>query len=321
MSKLRFDGKTAIVTGAARGVGRAHALALAARGAKVVVADPGVAVDGSGGSKAPADEVVAEIKAAGGEAVACCESVSDDKGAEKIVQAAFDSFGRLDILINNAGINFPELFEVHKNDDFRRMANVNYLGTVYVTKAAWPHFIKAGSGRIVITASEGPLGIHAKMTAYGGAKGGVIGFTLALAAESAKHGIAVNGFSPRIATRMSSPKIMAHVYDRPAENFQAFGALFPPEVATPAMVYLAHESCTLNGVILVCGGGQVLRMAIMENQGYTSDNLTPEEVAANIDQIIDMSEAANIGVGAGGAAALPKTRLAGGRDGLQETIQ
>jgi hypothetical protein len=151
------------------------------------------------------------------------------------------------------------------------------------------------------------------MTAYGGAKGGVIGLTLALAAEGVIHGIAVNGFSPRIATRMSSPEVMAHVYERPAETFQGLGKTFPPELASTAMVYLAHESCTLNGAILVCGGGQVLRMAIMENEGYTSNNLTPEEIAANIDKVMDMSKAANIGVGIGGKAELQKTKLADGR--------
>jgi NAD(P)-dependent dehydrogenase (short-subunit alcohol dehydrogenase family) len=315
MTELRFDGKAVIITGAGRGVGRTHALALAKRGAKVVIADRGVALDGSGGSNAPADEVVAEIKAAGGEAVACFESVSDEQGAARIVETALDRFGRLDVLINNAGINGPELFDIHTTEDFRRMVDVHYLGTVYVTKAAWP-YLRETSGRVVNTVSEGPLGIHDKMTAYGGAKGGVIGLTLSLAAEGAKCGVAVNGFSPRIATRMSSPEVMSHVYERPAEAFQSLGATFPPELASPAVVYLSHESCPLNGVMLVCGGGQVLRMAIMENQGFTSENLTPEEIAANIGAVLDMSAAVNIGVGAGGAATLPTTKLAGGRKGV-----
>jgi NAD(P)-dependent dehydrogenase (short-subunit alcohol dehydrogenase family) len=312
MSELRFDGKVALITGAGRGVGRTHALALAARGAKIVVADRGVALDGGGGSNDPANEVVNEIKAAGGDAVACFDSVSDEAGAARMVQAALDNFGRLDVVINNAGINGPELFEVHTAEQFRRMADVHYLGTVYVTQAAWPHMMKTG-GRIVNTISEGPLGIHEKMTAYGGAKGGVIAFTLALAAEGPKYGIAVNGFAPRIATRMSAPDVMAHVYNRPREAFEHSMSTFPPELSTPAMVYLSHESCPLNGVLLVSGGGQVLRMAIMENQGFTSDNITPEEIAANVEKIIDMSEAVNVGVGAGGAATLPSTKLAGGR--------
>jgi NAD(P)-dependent dehydrogenase (short-subunit alcohol dehydrogenase family) len=293
-------------------VGRSHALALAARGARIVVVDPGVAVDGSGGSAGPAAEVVEEIRAAGGEAVACCESVTDETGVDKMIRTALDSFGRLDVVINNAGINGPELFENHTAEQFRRMCEVNYIGTVLVSHAAWKHFKDNGGGRIINTASEGPLGIHEMMTAYGGPKGGVIGHTLALAAEGPKYGIAVNGFSPRIATRMSSPEVMSHVYGRPPESFAKLGQIFPPELASPAVVYLAHDSCPLNGAILVCGGGQVLRMAIMENQGYTSENLTPEEIAANVGKVMDMSEAANIGVGVGGVAVTSKTTLAGG---------
>lgn len=312
MTELRFDGKVVLITGAGRGVGRSHALALAARGARIVVVDPGVAVDGSGGSAGPAAEVADEIRAAGGEAVACVESVTDEAGVERMIRTALDTFGRLDVVINNAGINGPELFENHTAEQFRRMCEVNYTGTVLVSHAAWKHFMKSGGGRIVNTASEGPLGIHAMMTAYGGPKGGVIGFTLALAAEGPKYGIAVNGFSPRIATRMSSPEVMSHVYGRPPESFAKLGEIFPPELASTAMVYLAHESCPLNGAILCCGGGQVLRMAIMQNQGYTSENLTAEEIAANIDKIMDMSEAANVGVGVGGAAVTSKTKLAGG---------
>ena len=318
MTELRFDGKVVLITGGGRGVGRSHALSFAARGAKVVVVDPGVAVDGSGGSAGPAAEVVAEIKAAGGEAVARVESVTDEAGVARMMQTALDAFGRLDVVVNNAGINGPQLFENHTAEQFRRMCEVNYIGTVLVSHAAWKHFMKNGGGRIVNTASEGPLGIHEMMTAYGGPKGGVIGHTLALAAEGPKYGIAVNGFSPRIATRMSSPEVMSHVYGRPPESFAKNTELFPPELATPAVIYLAHESCPLNGAILCCGGGQVLRMAIMQNQGYTSENLTAEEIAANVDQIMDMSAAKNVGVGIGGQAEMSKTNLAGGRKSTLE---
>jgi NAD(P)-dependent dehydrogenase (short-subunit alcohol dehydrogenase family) len=317
MKELRFEGKVALITGAGRGVGRAHALALAARGAKVVVADRGVALDGSGASDGPANDVVKEIKAAGGEAVACFESVADEKGAAAMVQQTLDTYGRLDVLINNAGINGPELFEVHTNEDFRHLCDVLYFGTVYVTKAAWTPMMKAKHGRIVNTCSEGPLGIHEKMTAYGGAKAGVIGLTLNLAAEGPKYGITVNGFSPRVSTRMSSPEVLAQVYDRPAEDFKPMLTTFTPELASPAAIYLAHDSCTLNGVILVCGGGQVLRLAFMLNQGFTSETLSPEAIAENVGQVIDMSKAANVGVGAGGAAVLPEVKLAGGRHGLK----
>lgn len=298
MSELRFDGKVAIITGAGRGVGRTHAIEMAKRGARVVIVDPGVALDGSGASAAPAEEVVNEIKALGGEAVASFERVNDVAGAARMVELALDSFGRLDILINNAGTSVPELFDIQTLEQFRMLNEVHYLGTVYVTKAAWPHLCKAGNGRLVNTISEGPLGIHERGTGYGGAKAGVIGLTLTLAAEAKFHGVAVNGFAPRIATRLSAPEVLSHVYDRPVEMFEKNMAMFPPELSSPAALYLAHESCKLNGVLLAAGGGLVLRMSIMENAGFKSDDMTIEAIAANVDQIIDMSSAAEFGIGA-----------------------
>jgi NAD(P)-dependent dehydrogenase (short-subunit alcohol dehydrogenase family) len=294
--QLRFDGRIALVTGSGRGVGRCHALTLASRGAKVVVADYGGSSEGKGSSSEPANQVVEEITAAGGDAIACHASVSDEAGAASMVQAALDTWGGLDILINNAGIGDPERFEDQTTEQFRRMLDVQYLGTVFVAKAAWSHFVEAGRGRIVNTCSEGPLGIHGKMTSYGGAKGGVIGFTLALAAEAPNHGISVNGFSPRASTRLSAPDVMAKVYDVPAEHFETSMNAFPPELASPACVYLAHESCDLNGVILVCGGGQVLRLAFSENDGYRSEHMTVEDIATNIDRVIDMNEAQVVGL-------------------------
>jgi NAD(P)-dependent dehydrogenase (short-subunit alcohol dehydrogenase family) len=291
MAELRFDDRVAIITGGARGVGRCHALSLASRGAKVVIMDPGPSVAGEGTSQGPAAETVQEIIDAGGEAVASFESVTDEEGAKRTVQLALDTFGRLDILINNAGIADPELFEDQTTEQFRRMADIQYFGTVYVTKAVWPHFMEVGGGRIVNTCSEGPLGIHGKLTTYGGAKGGVIGFTLTLAAEAPKHGIFVNGFSPRAGTRLSSPEIMSKTYDVPAEHFKDSMLNYPPELASPAAVYLAHESCSLNGVMLCCGGGTVLRMAFAQNDGYQDEAMSVEAIAANIGTITDMSNA------------------------------
>jgi NAD(P)-dependent dehydrogenase (short-subunit alcohol dehydrogenase family) len=297
MGELRFDDRVAIVTGGARGVGRCHALSLASRGAKVVVMDPGPSVVGAGGEQGPAAAVVQEIRDAGGEAVAAFESVTDEAGAERTVQLALDAFGRLDVVINNAGIGDPELFEDQTTEQFRRIGEVQYFGTVFVTKAAWRHFTSSGGGRIVNTCSEGPLGIHGKMTAYGGAKGGVIGFTLALAAEGPKHGIAVNGFSPRASTRLSAPDIMSKVYDVPAEHFEHSMDAYPPELASPAAVYLAHESCGLNGVMLICGGGRVLRMAFAQNEGFATDDMTVEAIAEHIDEVTDMSAARVVDLG------------------------
>jgi NAD(P)-dependent dehydrogenase (short-subunit alcohol dehydrogenase family) len=293
MSELRFDKRVAIITGAGRGVGRIHALALASRGAKVVVADYGGSLEGEGTAKGPADDVVQEIKSAGGEAVACYASVAEKKGAASIVEAALDSFGKIDIIINNAGISDPQLFEDHAIDMFDRMVGVHLLGGVYVVKYAYPHMVKAGYGRIVNTCSEGPLGIHMYNTAYGTAKAGMWGFVRTLAAESKRFGILTNGFAPRAFTRLGSIAAVAKSYGVPEETVRAQGVItkMDPALASPAAIYLAHESCTLNGEILCAGGGQVIRMGFYENQGATLEQVSPESIAANLDQIMDMSKA------------------------------
>ena len=298
MSELRFDGRAVIVTGAGRGVGRCHALLLASRGAKVVVADLGGSLEGEGASSEPADDVVDEIKAAGGEAVACYASVADEAGAASIVQAALDAFGRLDAVINNAGIAEPDMFEDLTLERFRRMVDVHYMGTVNVAFAAWPHMLEAGYGRIVNTTSEGALGTVPKCTSYGGAKGGVFGFTRALANDGLRYGIRVNAVAPRANTRLSAPKVLAKTYDLPVDMFEASDTMekFKPELVSPAAVFLAHESCQLSGEVLVSGGGQVMRMVVMENEGITKDDLTPEDVAGSLDRLMDLSDAHEVKV-------------------------
>lgn len=297
MAELRFDGKVALVTGAGRGAGRSHALKLAAAGASVVVNDPGVTIDGSGFSAGPADEVVAEIRAAGGQAVANYDSVADEKGAAAMVAAALESFGGLDVVINNAGIAKPERFENHTAEEFRRMIDIHYFGTVYVCQAAWAHFMANGGGRIVNTVSEGAMGTLPMQSAYGGAKGAVIGLTLALAAEGPRYGISVNGFAPRVSSRMSTPEVLGHVHEVSPERFAPLNTMFAAELCSPAAIYLAHESCPLNGAMLVSGGGQVMRMEFWQNKGFTSPILTTEDVAENIGAITDMSAAVAVEVG------------------------
>jgi len=288
------------VTGAGRGVGRAHALSLASRGARVVVADVGAALDGSGRSSGPADEVVQEIRDMGGEAVACGESVADPAGAKAMVEKALDTFGRLDAVINNAGIHFPEMFEDYRVDDFRRMMEVHFFGTLHVCQNAWAHFLKSGGGRIVNTVSEGMVGLSPTSTAYGSAKGAITGLTLCMAAEGSLHNIRVNGFSPRVQTRLSSPQVMEKAFGRPAENFQHMQGMFPPDLSSVAAVYLAHSSCELNGVLLSSGGGTALRWAIME--GGQAQARTVDEVAANIGTVMAMPDMRHMGVGVTGKA-------------------
>jgi NAD(P)-dependent dehydrogenase (short-subunit alcohol dehydrogenase family) len=288
MKELRFDGRSVIVTGAGRGVGRCHALLLAARGARVVVADYGGSLEGTGGaSSGPANDVVREIKAAGGEAVACYASVADPAGARSIVDTALDSFGRLDAVINNAGISELELFEDLSLDHFRRMVDVHYLGTVYVLKAAWPHLMKAKYGRVVNTCSEGAFGIHPMVTGYGGAKGGVFGFTRVLAVEGSKYGIRVNAVAPRANTRLGNKDSVVKVFNMPAEQAESAMAMMRPELVAPVAAFLAHESCTLNGEVLVGGGGQVQRLILSATQGLYDANPTPEFIATHLDKLID----------------------------------
>ena len=172
-------------------------------------------------------------------------------------------------------------------DQFRRMVEVHYLGTVHVTKAAWPHLQANGYGRIVNTCSEAAFGMVPKNTSYGGAKGGVFGFTRSLALDARRHGILVNAVAPRANTRLSDPDVLSHVYDAPKEAFTDAMQVFEPDLVAPAAAYLAHESCQLNGEVLVAGGGQVMRLAVIETAGLTRSPMTPEDVAANLKEIMD----------------------------------
>ena len=291
MNELRFDGRSVIVTGAGRGFGRAHAMTLASRGAKIVVADYGVDVDGAGSSPEPAQLVAKEIEAAGGVAVPCFASVTDEDGANSMVRTALDAFGRLDVVVNNAGICDPHLFEDMTVERFRRMVDFHYLGTVLVTRAAWPHLLAAPHGRVVNTASEAILGNVPKSTAYSAAKGAVFSFTRALALDARRCDIRVNAVAPRGITRMSEPPMLARVFDQPEEAFvNPFYESLQPEGVSPAVVYLAHESCTLNGEVLICGGGRALRLAAIESKGITREKLTPEDIAENLEQVMDTTD-------------------------------
>ena len=224
-------------------------------------------------------------------------SVADESGANSIVETAIEAFGRVDVVLNNAGIADPDWFEDLTLERIRRMVDVHYLGTAYVTHAAWPHMIDAGYGRVVNTCSEAAFGMVPKATPYGAAKGAVIAFTRELALEGQRHGIRVNAVAPRAQTRLSGPSVMAKTYDVPESVFEE-GSMdqFAPELVSPGAVFLAHESCTSNGEILVSGGGQVMRVALIMNEGIMSDDMTPEFIAENRDKLFDMSGAQEITV-------------------------
>ncbi|TMK61710.1 MAG: SDR family NAD(P)-dependent oxidoreductase [Actinobacteria bacterium] len=291
MDELRFDGRAVVITGAGRGIGRSHALLLAARGAQVVVADFGAELDGTGTSRAPAEDVVKEIEANGGEAVACYASVAEEEGAAAIVECALERFGRLDAVINNAGISDKHLFGDLSSEQFRRMMAVHFFGTVHVTKAAWPHFVSAQYGRVVNTTSEAVLGAQDNLTSYGSAKGAIWAFTRNLAAEGVAFGIRVNAVAPRALTRMSAAGQTADGGTGTSDQISPVLARMKPELVAPAAAYLAHESCPLTGEVLIAGGGDVMRLTPVVTMGISKETMTMEDIAENIDAILSIDDA------------------------------
>ncbi|MGE0386666.1 MAG: SDR family NAD(P)-dependent oxidoreductase [Gammaproteobacteria bacterium] len=284
MSTLRFDGRVAVITGAGRGIGRAHAMLLASRGAAVVVNDIGAALDGSGASSRPADEVVEEIVRAGGKAVANYDSVSTDGGPEAIVAQAISRFGRLDIVINNAGFEMPTPFGGITLDNIRAHFEVHFFGTAAVTLAAWPHLVASGAGRVVNTTSATVYGLPNR-TGYGAAKGAIFAFTRSLALDGAAAGVKANCIAPGAGTRMADNSDTSEA----VKSFMRQS--MPPELVAPAAAFLAHESCPLNGETLSVGGGRVARMALCENTGFVTEDLTPEAIRDNLASVLDASTA------------------------------
>ncbi len=287
MDELRFDGRVVIVTGAGRGLGRAHALEFARRGAKVVVNDLGAALDGSGGSSQAAAEVVREIKEMGGEAVANGSSVTDRAGVERLVRDATDAFGRIDVLINNAGILRDRSFAKVTLDDFEAVVDVHLMGAVHCTHAVWPIMKAQGYGRIVFTSSSTGLYGNFGQTNYGAAKLGLVGFMNTLKIEGAKDDIRVNTIVPIAATRMTEALF-------PPELLE----LFRPELVSPAVAFLAHEKAP-TGEILCAGGGHFARAQMVESEGVTlGGGASAETIAARWPEIADMRGAEGFEMGA-----------------------
>ncbi len=287
MNELRFDGRVAIVTGAGRGLGRAHALELARRGAKVVVNDLGAAVDGSGGSSEAAESVVAEIEAMGGAAIANGSSVTDRAGVERLVRDALDAFGRIDILVNNAGILRDKSFGKMTLDDFDAVVAVHLTGAAWCTHAVWPVMKEQKYGRIVFTSSSTGLYGNFGQANYGAAKLGLVGLMNTLKIEGAKDNIRVNTIVPIAATRMTEPLF-------PPELL----AVFRPELVSPAVAFLVHEDAP-TGAILCAGGGHFARAGIVESAGLTlGPAVRAEDVAARWTEIADMTAATGFAQGA-----------------------
>jgi len=279
--QLRYDGRVAIVTGAGGGLGRQYALLLASRGAQVVVNDLGGSVTGGGASPRAADLVVEEITAAGGEAVANYDSVED---GDKIVQQALDVYGRIDIIVNNAGILRDRTFHKMSQDDWDAVYRVHLFGAFKVTHAAWPHMRQNGYGRIVMTSSSSGIYGNFGQANYGAMKLGLMGLANTLALEGAKYDIQVNTIAPIAKSRMTEglgylgPEVM--------------DALDPVRVA-PLVAYLCHESCQENGKKYEVGGGWMAEVRWERTQGVMlplSHAITPEDVASKWDEITDFTD-------------------------------
>jgi NAD(P)-dependent dehydrogenase (short-subunit alcohol dehydrogenase family) len=273
--ELRFDERVAVVTGAGRGLGRAYATLLASRGAKVVVNDLGGSLTGAGVDAGPADAVVDEINAAGGEAVACTESVATADGGKAIIQTALDRYGRIDVLIHNAGIVRRGSLKEMTYEDFDAVLDVHLRGAFHVIRPAFPVMCDAGYGRIVLTSSIGGLYGSHDVVNYAAAKAGVIGLSNTVALEGFSNGVKCNVIVPAAMTRM-------------AEGLDT--SAYPPmgpELVAPAVAWLAHESCSITGEILIAIAGRVARVMMTETPGVYRPSWTIEEVGEHIAAIRD----------------------------------
>jgi NAD(P)-dependent dehydrogenase (short-subunit alcohol dehydrogenase family) len=270
---LKFNGDVAIVTGAGRGLGRCHAMELARRGARVIVNDLG------DGDSSPAAQVVEEISAAGGVAVANYDNVATAEGGERIVQQALDEFGSLAIVVNNAGILRDKAFHNLTPALVEPVLLVHLTGAFNVTVPAWRHLRTAGYGRVVNTTSASGLFGNFGQANYGAAKAGLVGLMRSLAVEGRKVGIAVNAISPMASTRMTQ--------DLLGEN----GELLAPEQVSPVVAYLCHRECNISGQVLSVGGGHVSAVITSVTKGITEPNLCAESVRDRLDEIFNLEAA------------------------------
>jgi NAD(P)-dependent dehydrogenase (short-subunit alcohol dehydrogenase family) len=271
MSERRFDGRVALITGAGRGMGREHALLLARRGARVVVADVGVGLFGQGADAAPAEETVAAIRAEGGEAVAYLADLTAEGGAAGAVRAAAAAFGRLDILVHNAGFTLGgAAFENDAPERLEKLLAINTRAAFALMLEAWPIFQAHAYGRAVLVASTALYGLPGSIP-YSTAKASYIGLARGLAGEGAAQGIKVNVVSPSGATRMA---------DNMADSeFKAwFLKTMRSEQVSPLVALLGHEDCPANGELFVAGGGRVARTVIGETRGYLNADMTIEDL-------------------------------------------
>ena len=273
MTKLSFENRVAVITGAGGGLGREHALLLASRGAQIVVNDLGGGIDGSGGDGGPAARVAKEINDAGGVAVANGDTVSTPEGGAAIIKTALDAFGRVDIVINNAGILRDKTFHHMGSAEIDSVIDVHLKGAFYVTQPAWIKMREQGYGRIVNTSSSSGIIGNFGQANYGAAKMGLVGLTRVLAQEGSKHNIKVNALAPVAKTRMTE-EILGPMVDK-----------VTPDLVAPIVAWLCHEDCPVSGEIYSAAGGRIARMFIGLTPGYYNPTLTLEDVRDNFEQI------------------------------------
>jgi NAD(P)-dependent dehydrogenase (short-subunit alcohol dehydrogenase family) len=278
MPDLRFDDRVAVVTGGGRGLGREYALLLASHGAKVVVNDPGVGITGDGSDAGPAEEVVREITATGGEAVASTDSVATPESGKAIIDTALDRYGRIDILVHNAGNVRQSSLKEMSYDDFEAVVDVHLRGAFHVVRPAFPVMCEAGYGRIVLTSSIGGLYGNHEVANYAVAKAGVIGLSNVAAIEGAAHGVKSNVIVPAAVTRMAA-----------GIDTSAYPPM-GPELVAPVVGWLAHESCSVTGEMLVALAGRVARAVISETPGVYRPSWSIADVGQHMAAIRDASD-------------------------------
>jgi NAD(P)-dependent dehydrogenase (short-subunit alcohol dehydrogenase family) len=293
-TNLRFDEQVAVITGAGGGLGKQYALLLASRGARIVVNDTGGSVTGDGSNTKAADAAAAEIRALGGEAVADSHSVTSPEGGEAIIDTALRAWGRVDILINNAGIVGDAPFEEMTADRFEPLLDVHLRGAFHVTRPAWKLMRDKGYGRILNTCSAAGILGSPGMTNYGSAKTGLIGLTRVLAAEAASENIKINAIAPIAYTRMLTHSLEgAGQQDDPAAQavlddlVSQYLQKLDPVLVAPVAAFLTHRDCPVSGEIYTVGAGHVSRFFIGRTKGFYSPALSIEDVRDHLDTIRD----------------------------------
>ena len=276
MDELRFDERVAIVTGGGRGLGRTHALLLGARGAQVVVNDDGASLNGEGGDPAVAEAVAEEIRAAGGIAVAVSTSVASPEGGQAIVAKAIEEFGKVDIVVANAGILRDKAFHNMTPEMFDHVMDVHIRGAFFVLQPAYVKMREQGYGRVVTTSSSAGLYGNFGQVNYSTAKMGLIGLARTIATEGGRFNIKANTVAPGAYTRMTEGLIPESAAER-----------LRPDVVSPVVAWLCHEDCPVTGQVFQVGGGRVAKVFVAETKGYWNAAMTPEDVVANYDTMMD----------------------------------